>query len=200
MLAIFVWVVHHYSYDLLQAKLSAQTAVLAYVVFVLGALLCLPGSEPAAACGFIFGTVNATLIASSGTVTAAALSRWLVQRHRRWFEVRFKRNAKVWAVYETVQQGSLRLLALMRLSPFLPLGPSNYVFGFLDAPWVKYLAATCLATLPTKLMWSHLGATGRQGLAWTRGEAQADELFFMVSGLAVSLKPWAVCPASVISF
>ena len=163
-----------------------EAALLLLALFVVSALLGLPGSGMTMACGVILGLGWGTAVASAGTVLSAALSWWLartflVDRLLRWLEGR----PRLLAAHRVVSAGGWRLVGLMRLSPALPLGASNWVFALARLRLGPYLLVTGLATLPSKLLWVNLGVTGRAGWALVQDPRAASAGELAVLGLAL---------------
>lgn len=163
-----------------------EAALILLALFVVSALLGLPGSGMTIACGALLGLGWGTLVASSGTVLSAALSWWLARtflaaRLERWLAGR----PRLAAAHRVVVAGGWRLVGLMRLSPALPLGASNWVFALARLRLAPYLAVTWAATLPSKLLWVNLGVTGRSGLRILQapGAAPTEELVVLGLGL-----------------
>lgn len=156
-----------------------------YILFVLTTLLCLPASGLTLACGAVLGIGPGTLTASLGTLTSTTLSR-LVARGRWGSRVRnwITQHPRLRIILQAVNDGGWRLVALIRISPTMPIGAMNWVFAFTEVPLPRYLFITALGTLPAKLMWVSVGATGRQSLEiWVHPE-QADPAQWVLLGLA----------------
>ena len=168
----------------MESHLASAPVLLA--VFVVSALLGLPGSGMTIACGALLGLWWGTAVASSGTVISAAISWWLARtflarRLERWLLAR----PRLAAAHRVVVAGGWRLVGLMRLSPALPLGASNWVFALSRLRLGPYLLVTWLATLPSKLLWVNLGVSGRTGLRILQDPAAAPPEELSVLGLGL---------------
>jgi uncharacterized membrane protein YdjX (TVP38/TMEM64 family) len=135
------------------------------LVYVLAAVLFVPGSLLTIASGTLFGLVAGTVVVSVASTTAAALA-FLIGRYlardavRQWAA----RNPRFGAIDRAIGEGGWRIIALLRLSPAVPFSVGNYLFGVTSIRFVPYVLASWVAMLPGTFMYVYLGHAGRAGL------------------------------------
>ena len=158
--------------------LSSSTAPIGpilFVIFTASTVLCLPASWLTFACGALLGLGPGTVVANLSAVASAAITRGLARsRLGQWIDTWLNRRARVRLIRQALNDGGWKLAFIVRLSPALPLGASNWVFAYVDLPLSKFLLITSLATLPAQLMWVHFGVTGRKSLELWRNSNSAD--------------------------
>ncbi len=154
-------------------QMGAWGPVIYGVVYVLAAVLFVPGSALTLAAGAIFGLFWGTVTVSLASTTAAALS-FLIARYlardmvRRWAE----QSPKFGAIDRAIGAGGWKIIALLRLSPAVPFSLGNYLFGLTSIRFWPYVITSWLAMLPGTLMYVYLGYAGRAGLDAAAGASQ----------------------------
>jgi uncharacterized membrane protein YdjX (TVP38/TMEM64 family) len=136
------------------------------IVYILGALLLLPEAMLTVLAGALFGTFWGFLFAWTcamiGSFTAFLIAR-LALRER--IEKRAEKNKWLRAVNRALPREGWKVVALARLSPLVPFGLQNYLFGVTKVRRRDYLAATALAIIPGTVVYAFIGATGRSLMA-----------------------------------
>jgi uncharacterized membrane protein YdjX (TVP38/TMEM64 family) len=130
--------------------------------YVLAGLLLLPEWMFSVAAGALFGMAWGLLVAWSSAMTTALLAfllTRLVLRER--VEKRVKKSKWLNAVNHALPKEGWKVVALARLSPLVPFGLQNYLFGATKVHLRDYLVATALGILPGTIVAVFLGATGR---------------------------------------
>ncbi len=158
----------------LEAASAAPEAAasILFIGFVVNALFGLPASAVTAAIGAVLGVPAGTAVVMAGVVTHAGLCRLLVARRPgRWARRFVDRRPNLGLLLRAIEDGGPWLVFLVRLSPALPLGATGWAFALARIPFVPYLVATGVATLPTQIVWVSLGAAGREGMK-TYAEAE----------------------------
>ena len=137
-------------------------AVLYGAVYVLGALLFVPGSILTIGAGYVFGLLWGTVLVSLASVTAAALA-FLTARHlaRERVEKAARRNEKFRAIDGAIGKNGWKVVGLLRLSPIVPFSLSNYVYGLTAVAFVPYILASWVGMLPGTFLYVYLGSAGR---------------------------------------
>lgn len=158
-----------------------------FVLFTINTVCCLPAAWLTFACGALLGIGQGTLVANLVAVSSAAITRLLgrssVGTHvQAWLD----RRSQLRLLRETLNDGGWKLNFLVRLSPALPLGISNWVFAFVDLPLTTYLIITSIATLPAQLVWVNFGVTGRQSLNFWQHPEEVSSGQWMVFALSLS--------------
>ena len=140
-------------------------------LYVVATLLLLPGWIFTVAAGAVYGLWQALLLVSLASTTTAALAfliaRYLArERVARWAA----RWPKFQALDRALAHGGWRVVALVRLSPVIPFGWQNYLYGLTPIRFGPYLFASWAAMLPGTLLYVYLGYLGGAGLEAARGE------------------------------
>lgn len=136
------------------------------VIYLLAALLFVPGSVLTLAAGAIYGVVLGTIIVSLASTTAAALA-FLIARHVARDTVRRKveRSPRLAAVDEAIGEEGWKIVALLRLSPAVPFNLQNYLYGVTAVRFWPCVLASWVAMLPGTFMYVYLGSLGRAAAA-----------------------------------
>jgi len=135
--------------------------VLYGAVYVLGALLFVPGSILTLGAGYVFGLVYGTVLVSLASVTAAALA-FLIARHlaRERVEKAARGNEKFRAIDGAIEKNGWKVVGLLRLSPIVPFSLSNYFYGLTAIGFVPYVLASWVGMLPGTFLYVYLGSVG----------------------------------------
>lgn len=172
-------------------ELGAAGPLLFAVVYVLAALLFIPGSALTLASGAVFGLWKGTWIVSIAATTGAALA-FLIGRYlaRDAVTQRAARFPRFRAIDQAIAEGGPRVVALLRLSPAVPFSIGNYLFGLTGIRFLPYVVASWLFMLPGTFLYVYLGHVGRQslGAATTgRGAGQGYTWITTVVGLVATV-------------
>src|SRR2546425_2602123 len=167
----------------------AGVAVFA-AVYVVAAVLFLPGSVltlgAGAVFGLLWGTVAVSVGATLGAGAAFLIGRYLARdRVARWAVA----NPRFAAIDAAVGREGGRIVLLTRLSPFFPYNLLNYLFGLTRVGFWTYLLASWIGMIPGTLLYVYLGFAGRaaaQAVA-APGIGNAWELVFWGVGLAATV-------------
>jgi uncharacterized membrane protein YdjX (TVP38/TMEM64 family) len=143
-------------------SLGPLGGVLYGIVYVVAALLFVPGIVLTVGAGFLFGFFWGTVIVSAASTTAAALA-FLIARYfaRERVERLARKNRKFGAIDRAIGKNGWKVVALLRLSPLVPFSLSNYLYGLTSARFVPYLLASWIAMLPATFLYVSLGAAGK---------------------------------------
>jgi hypothetical protein len=97
-----------------------------YAIYVVAALLFVPGAALTIGAGFLFGLVRGTAIVSAASTTAAGLA-FLIARHvaRGAVEARARKDARFTAIDRAIGERGWKIVALLRLSPAVPFQPQQ---------------------------------------------------------------------------
>lgn len=141
------------------------------LVYILAALLFVPGAAITLAAGALFGLVQGTILVSIASTVAAALA-FLIGRHvARDRIVKLAEKApRFAAIDQAIGQGGWRIIALLRLSPALPFSLGNYLYGLTAVRFVPYVVTSWVAMLPGTFLYVYLGHIGRAGAEAGEGE------------------------------
>lgn len=158
------------------AGLGAWGFVVFVAVYVIAAVLFLPGSALTLGAGFIFG-IGLGLAAVSLGSTLGAASAFLISRHlaRDAVSARFGGNEKFASVDRAVGREGARIVFLMRLSPVFPFNVLNYLLGLTSIRFWPYVLASWAGMLPGTLLYVYLGYIGRAAAEAAAGGAGAAD-------------------------
>jgi uncharacterized membrane protein YdjX (TVP38/TMEM64 family) len=160
------------------------------LVFVAGyvvmALLLLPASAFTVAAGSLFGLGLGLLWASIGANLTAIIA-FLVARHlaRGALEKKLRGNERFEALDDAIGEGTWKVVLLLRLSPIVPFGFSNYAMGLTQVRFAPYCLATLLGMLPGTFVYVYAGWIGAESLHG--GPGSAGQWILLGVGLAASV-------------
>jgi len=131
------------------------------IVYVVAALLFVPGIVLTLGAGYLFGFFWGTVIVSAASTTAAALA-FLIARYfaRESVERLARGNRTFGAIDRAIGKNGWKVVALLRLSPLVPFSLSNYLYGLTSVRLAPYLLASWIAMLPATFLYVSLGAAG----------------------------------------
>lgn len=171
------------------AGVGAWGGLLYGLVYVVCALLFVPGSLLTIGAGLVFGLVWGTVIVSLASTTTAGLA-FLIARHsaRERVEAMARRHPKFQAIDRAIAEKGWKVVALLRLSPVVPFSLSNYLYGLTPVQFVPYVVTSWAAMLPGTILYVWLGAAGRAAAAAGRGEGRSPwEWALLAAGLVATI-------------
>jgi uncharacterized membrane protein YdjX (TVP38/TMEM64 family) len=152
------------------------------VVYVVGALLFVPGSWLTLVAGAAFGLWWGTLVVSLASTAAAAASFWIARYlARARVEELARRNPRFRAVDRAIEHGGWRVVALLRLSPAIPYSVSNYLYGLTSARFVPYLLASWIAMLPATFVYVYIGHIGHVAAESASGAKRTPQEYALIA-------------------
>jgi uncharacterized membrane protein YdjX (TVP38/TMEM64 family) len=140
-------------------RLGAWSPVLFVGMYVIAALLFLPGSILTMGAGVLFGVIKGSILVEIAATLGAAAA-FLVGRYAardpvsRWL----KRNRKFERLDEAVEKSGWKIVALSRLSPVFPYNVLNYAYGITRISFWRYAFSSCLGMIPGTVMYVYLGS------------------------------------------
>ena len=143
----------------------------AYAIVYAGLeLLAVPAIPLTMTAGVIFGVGGGTAVVSVAS-TLAATGAFLIARYVARDRVAewAKSNPKFSAIDRAIGKEGFRVVALLRLSPLLPLAASNYLYGLTSVDLKSYVLASWLGMLPGTLAYVAAGMYGRDFLLGVEG-------------------------------
>ena len=157
------------------------------VLYAVAVVLLAPASVLTMAAGAMFGPVWGLAATSLGATTAAVVA-FIIARAagRQRFAGMIESHPRFLAVDQAISDGGWKVVALLRLTPFVPFGFSNYLFGLTAVRLVPYALASWLFMLPGSLMWVYFGHVGREGLAAVSGAGSASTLMWVARLVALA--------------
>jgi uncharacterized membrane protein YdjX (TVP38/TMEM64 family) len=156
-------------------------------VYVVSALLFVPGSVLTIGAGLIFGLAWGTVLVSVASTTAAALA-FLIARYVARARVGrlADRNEKFGAIDRAVAEQGWKVVALLRLSPLIPFSLSNYLYGLTPVRFAPYVLTSWIAMLPATFLYVYLGAAGNAAVSG-RGPGGGWRAALWVVGLLATI-------------
>eukprot|EP00658_Telonema_sp_P-2_P040642 TRINITY_DN29059_c0_g1_i4.p1 TRINITY_DN29059_c0_g1~~TRINITY_DN29059_c0_g1_i4.p1 ORF type:complete len:328 (+),score=73.26 TRINITY_DN29059_c0_g1_i4:147-986(+) len=139
--------------------------------------------------GYLYGTIpGALLVTISQTVGACCvffISRFIAHNYLTRYLQR-KWGRKYDAIDDAITQDSFKIVLMMRLSPVIPFGLTNYVAGCSKVPLGKFAAGTWLGLCPGTTFYVFMGSLVRMieenTMSNEEKEAQAGWKFYIVGG------------------
>ncbi len=161
------------------------------LLYVVAAVLLVPGSALGLAAGALFGLVVGTITVSLASTTAAALA-FLIGRYlaRERIQKMIQRYPRFSAFDRAISAGGWKVVALLRLSPAIPFNLQNYLYGLTGIGFWTCVFTSWLTMLPGTLLYVYLGYAGRAGVeAAVGGEGSRSpaEWAILVVGLLATV-------------
>ena len=155
------------------------------LVYVVATVLLIPASVLTLAAGAVFGLglglVTVSLASTTGAACAFLIARYLArERVQRLAE----RNDKFGAIDDAISEGGWRIVAMLRLSPAVPFGLQNYLYGLTRLRFVPYVLTSWIAMLPGTLLYVYLGLVAGSAAAGGGGRSPAEWALLVVGLLA----------------
>lgn len=162
--------------------------MLIYVaLYVLSALLFVPGSALTLAAGMLYGLGDGFVLVSASSMLGAAAAFGVARRWRERFSGWRARYPWLIALERAVSQSPLKLTLITRLSPLFPYNLLNYALGLTPMSWRSYLVASWLGMLPGTLLYVYLGTQLRSLSGLGARPIGAQERAFQIFGLIITL-------------
>jgi uncharacterized membrane protein YdjX (TVP38/TMEM64 family) len=167
------------------SRLGAWGPVLYVVVYVIGAVLLIPGSVLTLAAGVLFGLVRgAALVFLAATLGATAA--FLVARYvARGYVERRIGTGSLAAVDRALARNGLRLVFLLRLSPVVPYSLLNYSLGLTGVSLRDFVLGSA-GMLPGTILYVSYGKVAGEVAALAGGQAVPRDATYWAS-IAVGL-------------
>jgi uncharacterized membrane protein YdjX (TVP38/TMEM64 family) len=155
------WAQHH----------RGAAGALFVAVYVLAAVLVVPGSILTLAAGFVFGLPLGVALTSAGSVLGAAAA-FLVGRFlaRDWVERRIASWPRFQALDAATRHDGFAIVLLARLSPLIPYNVLNYFLGLTAARFRDYLLATWIGMLPATVLYVYAGSLAKSVTTLASGD------------------------------
>lgn len=129
------------------------------LAFVVLTVTMLPTVEMYIGAGLIYGTWWGTLLTTVLSLVGAMLAFGIARTSlRRWIENRLDGHDKLAAFDRGVGQHAFSVAVLLRLSPILPYGPTNYALGATRITPEMYALTAVVGTAPTNLLYAYAGS------------------------------------------
>lgn len=128
-------------------------------IYVLAAVLVVPGSILTLASGYLFGLPLGVALTSAGSMLGAAAA-FLVGRFvaRDWVEQRIAARPNFRALDAAMRHDGFVIMLLARLSPLIPYNLLNYGLSITAARFRDYLLASWIGMLPAIVVYVYTGS------------------------------------------
>ena len=155
------------------------------LLYIVGALLFVPGTVLTLAAGAIFGLGWGMVIVSLASTTAAALA-FLIARYVAREKVRrqVEQSPKLTAVDRAIGEQGWKIVALLRLSPAVPFNLQNYLYGVTSIRFWPCVLTSWLAMLPGTFLYVYAASLAKTAAAG-RGTSWAKWTLRGIGGLAI---------------
>ncbi len=158
---------HFHLGDLFSAMLDrirgmgALAPVLFIILYIVGAILFVPGSVLTIGAGVLFGLLWGSIYVSIGA-TIGATAAFLIGRYlaRDWVRGQLEGNRKFAAIDQAVGREGWKIVLMTRLSPIFPFNLLNYAFGLTAVTLRDYFLATWIGIMPGSVLYVYLGSLG----------------------------------------
>eukprot|EP01063_Lacrimia_lanifica_P028616 TRINITY_DN4206_c0_g1_i1.p1 TRINITY_DN4206_c0_g1~~TRINITY_DN4206_c0_g1_i1.p1 ORF type:complete len:231 (+),score=71.49 TRINITY_DN4206_c0_g1_i1:52-693(+) len=127
-----------------------------------------PNTVTCLAAGSIHGVVEGTVLYVLSSVLGCILTVAAVRLFLKGFVMRQMAGYEaMWAGLDKAieKQGAVYIVALLRLSPVMPLPVANAVLGLTSVPLLPYALGSLLGLIPIGAGYVYLGAVGGQAVA-----------------------------------
>jgi len=128
-------------------------------IYIVAAVLFIPGSVLTLGAGALFGVVVGSVCVSI-SATLGATAAFLVGRYlaRKAISRKIERNEKFAAIDRAVADEGWKIVLLTRLSPVFPFTLLNYAFGLTRVRLGHYVLASWIGMMPGTVMYVYLGS------------------------------------------
>ncbi len=136
--------------------------VLFIALYVIAAVLVVPGSLLTLSAGFLFGVPVGVMLVSAGSL-AGACAAFGVGRFfaRDWVAGRVARWRRFEALDRAAGQEGFVIVLLSRLSPLFPYNLLNYAFGLTAVRFRDYLFASWIGMAPVIVLYVYIGSAAK---------------------------------------
>ena len=143
-------------------SLGAWGPVIFVLLYIVAAVLFVPGSALTLGAGALFGVGLGSVLVSAGA-TLGATAAFLVGRYlaRDWVAKKIEGNAAFAALDRAVAADGWKIVGLTRLSPAFPFTLLNYAFGLSRVSLRDYVIASWIGMMPGTVMYVYLGSLAR---------------------------------------
>lgn len=171
-------------------QLGTAGPVIFVGMYVIAAVLFLPGLILTLGAGALFGVVKGTIIVSI-SATLGATCAFLVGRHlaRAWVEKKIHGNPRFKAIDEAVAREGWKIVGLTRLSPVFPFNLLNYAYGITKVSLRDYLLASWIGMIPGTIMYVYIGSLAGDlaTLGMAKGPTTSAEWILRTVGLLATV-------------
>ena len=168
--------------------LGALAPVLFITLYIVGAILFVPGSVLTIGAGVLFGLLWGSIYVSIGA-TIGATAAFLIGRYlaRDWVRSQLEGNRKFAAIDQAVGREGWKIVLMTRLSPVFPFNLLNYAFGLTAVTLRDYFLATWIGIMPGSVLYVYIGSLGGTLAAASTSHQTPARWVLRIVGLAATL-------------
>ena len=160
------------------------------LLYIVAAVLFVPGSLLTLGAGALFGVVRGSVAVSIAS-TLGASAAFLIGRYlaRDWVARAIEGNETFRAIDGAVADEGFKIVALLRLSPAFPFNLLNYALGLTRVRFRDYFLASWLGMMPGTVLYAYIGSlAGDLALVGAGGRARTPgEWALYVAGLLATV-------------
>ncbi len=140
-------------------KLGVWGPLIFVLVYVLAAVLFVPGSALTLGAGAVFGVVRGSIYVSIASTLAAGVA-FLLGRYvaRDWIAKKIQGNATFDSIDRSLADEGWKIVLLTRLSPVFPFTLLNYAFGLTRVRFREYILWSWIGMMPGTVLYVYLGS------------------------------------------
>jgi uncharacterized membrane protein YdjX (TVP38/TMEM64 family) len=153
-------------------RLGPWGVALFILIYVVAAVLFVPGSILTLGAGAVFGLVRGCIYVSVAS-TLAATAAFLVSRYaaREWVTSKLRDGSRIDLIDSAVAEQRWKIVLLTRLSPLFPFTLLNYAFGLTRVRLRDYILGSWIGMMPGTVLYVYAGSLAGAGLG-TRPESR----------------------------
>ena len=170
-------------------NMGAIAPLIYFGAYLVACVALLPGSALTLLAGALWGVIYGTIAVSISSVFGATLA-FLIGRYlaREKVEKQMEKFPKFKAVADSLEEGGLKLVTLIRLSPAFPFNLLNYMMGITRVKLKDYVLGSWIGMFPGTVMYVYLGAAGKEiAKAQGTGGKSPAEWALLVVGLMATI-------------
>lgn len=169
------------------AELGALGPVVLVAAYLACGLLLLPCWVLTVVAGALYGVVGGSLLVTGAATLTVAASILLARRVlRRRLERAVRGSRRLRALDAAITEGGWRVVALARLTPVLPFGVQNYLYGVSGIGFAAAVGTSAWAMLPGTVLYAYLGHLAAAGVAEREGAGGADGWVWTLRGVGLA--------------
>jgi len=140
-------------------QLGRWGPIIFIAIYILAAVLFIPGSVLTLGAGAVFGVVWGSIYVSIAS-TLGATAAFLVGRYlaRDAIARKIEGNQRFAAIDKAVAKEGWKIVGLTRLSPVFPFTLLNYAFGLTQVKLRDYVLASWIGMMPGTVMYVYIGS------------------------------------------
>jgi len=165
-------------------------AFLLSFLYAVALVLCLPGTPFNLAAGFLFGISIGSIVNIVGCDLGACISFFIGRGlGREWAQQKILTNQKYELIDKAVERNAFLIIFLIRLSPVLPFGICNYLFGITTVSFPLYWLATTAGLIPCTVAYTYLGSLMRDltDIYSENGEQKEKQTYFIIAAVFMTV-------------